>query len=131
MTEGEWLVCSKPSRMLKFLRHKGTERRWRLFGCACCRRVWHLIPEEGRYAVEVSERFADNRATVDELRQSLDGIRYFQHQWYGNALDREHKQHFRAMQAATSTPTEAAAVAAAAAAKLADPSSVEHKIQCN
>jgi hypothetical protein len=49
------------------------ERRLRLFACACCRRVWHLLAEgRGRSAVELVERHADGRASDDELRAAAD-----------------------------------------------------------
>jgi hypothetical protein len=87
MTEQEWLTCSDPGRMLEFLRGqvsdllgaggqtavggvplmdllrgKVTDRKLRLFACACCRRIWHLLPnQEVRQAVELVERFADGQ----------------------------------------------------------------------
>jgi hypothetical protein len=59
MTEAEWLVCAEPEMML--LEHLGdsegaTERKLRLFACACCRHIWHLLTDEQcRRAVEVVE----------------------------------------------------------------------------
>ncbi|MBY0523688.1 MAG: hypothetical protein K2R98_09820 [Gemmataceae bacterium] len=43
-------------------------RQLRLFGCACCRRTWNLLLEQGsRRAVEVSERYADGLIGRREL----------------------------------------------------------------
>ena len=60
MTEPEWLNCTEPLRMLNFLRGKASDRSLRLFACACCRRVWHLLTEGlSRRAIDVAERYAD------------------------------------------------------------------------
>jgi hypothetical protein len=49
MTEAEWNDCVEPDKMLAFLRDGGFagERLCRLFACACVRRVWHLLVDEG------------------------------------------------------------------------------------
>jgi len=71
MTEDEWLVCQEPYPMLEFLRGKTSERMLRLFAAACCRRIWPLLEDErSRRAVEVLERYADERASVDELTEA-------------------------------------------------------------
>lgn len=60
MTDAEWLACDDPERLLGFLRGKASERKLRLFACACCRRVWHLLTDsDSRAATEVAESFAD------------------------------------------------------------------------
>jgi hypothetical protein len=46
MTEQEWLACDDPRLMLEFLKGKASDRKLRLFTCACLRRVWHLLPDD-------------------------------------------------------------------------------------
>ena len=68
MTEDEWLACPVPGPMLDFLAGKISERKLRLFGCACCRGVWNLITDARSHrAVQIAERFADGLAS-EELR---------------------------------------------------------------
>jgi hypothetical protein len=60
MTEPEWLTCSAPWTMLLFVRNRLSDRKRRLFACACCRLIWeHLPGEHVRQAVELGERYAD------------------------------------------------------------------------
>jgi hypothetical protein len=71
MTSAEWRSCTDPSAMLAFLAGKISERKLRLFACACCRRIWHLLPEEAsRQAVEAAERFADGLIGLEELARA-------------------------------------------------------------
>jgi hypothetical protein len=59
--------------MLEFLRDSGktSERKLRLFAVACCRLVAKLLPPDPcRVAVEMSERFADGRASHADLEGS-------------------------------------------------------------
>jgi hypothetical protein len=93
MTEAEWLTWIECDGMLSFLLfgrlRSGSafgppgadwldarktpptgvsDRKLRLFACACCRRIWHHLGHPTtRDAVEVAERFADGRATREEL----------------------------------------------------------------
>jgi hypothetical protein len=75
MTEAEWLACEDPTDVLLFIKqHRGMrrqkkQRKQRLFSVACCRRIWPLIGDHrSRACVEVAERFADGRATGEDLR---------------------------------------------------------------
>jgi hypothetical protein len=59
-----WLALDEPGPMIEFLWNKVSDRKVRLFNCACCRGVsgpaiWQ--------AVEVAERYADGRASPDAL----------------------------------------------------------------
>jgi hypothetical protein len=84
MTEAEWVSCTDPLLMLEYLRgpmsasptkvifgkavtgffgKRITERKSRLFACACCRRFWHLLDEEHcRHLVEYGRSFG----SIDE-----------------------------------------------------------------
>jgi hypothetical protein len=79
MTEAEWLVCTNLTPMLEFLRgplststkkvvfgkaltgyyHKRvSDRKSRLFACACCRRFWRLLDEEHcRHLIDYARSF--------------------------------------------------------------------------
>lgn len=67
MTEEEWLACNDAVPMLVFLEGRITRRQGHLFACACCRRIWHLLPDEPcRTGVEIAERMADGLAGQEE-----------------------------------------------------------------
>jgi hypothetical protein len=71
MMERDWLNATDPQPMLAFLRRcgQGTDRKFRLAAVACCRRMWHSSWERVvQDAVEVAERYADGRATPEEMR---------------------------------------------------------------
>jgi len=67
MTEADWLACTDPYLLLGALRG-GSDRKLRLFACACVRELDGLVPgEQGWQTVRVAERFADGEATAEEL----------------------------------------------------------------
>ena len=67
-TEIAWLACNTPQPMLEFVRGMASQRKLRLFAVACCRLVWDWFPQlVSREAVEVAERYADGKASRQEL----------------------------------------------------------------
>jgi hypothetical protein len=71
MTEDEWLACTDPAKMVEFLRNTATERKLRLFVCACCRTFWSFLTDlRSREAVEAAERYADGLIKRQELRRA-------------------------------------------------------------
>src|SRR5262245_25524646 len=88
MTEAEWLACDDPIAMIEFLREspvgedrvswgknshethlpqRGLDRRFRLFACLCCRRIWNHIPEPCNHAAVVAvEELLEGRMSPDE-----------------------------------------------------------------
>jgi hypothetical protein len=67
MNEAEWLACTDPNVMVAYLHGRASSRKFRLFICACCRRIWRLLRSEfDRCLIEASERCAD--ANVHDLQ---------------------------------------------------------------
>lgn len=68
MTKVEWDAATDPGLMLAFVRDTLGQRKRRLFGCACCRRVWNQLSDaRSRVAVIVAERYAEGEVTEAEL----------------------------------------------------------------
>jgi hypothetical protein len=70
MTEEQWLKCKKrPDTMLASVASRATERKLRLYACACTRHVWpHLIAEDhSRELLELHERYADGLISREEV----------------------------------------------------------------
>ena len=93
MTEEQWLSCTDPIRMVEFLRgnptsedtvtwwnsrrqfeeaSQGNDRQFRLFACACCRRIWDRIPAAcNRDAVAAVEDYLDGRLSGQALERAF------------------------------------------------------------
>ncbi len=73
MTEEEWLECTKPLSMLRYLEGKMTARKQRLFLGSCCHRIYRLlISDHSKELIEVSDRFADDQANTEDLQIACD-----------------------------------------------------------
>ncbi len=73
MTDADWLGCTNPYEMLRWLsgRKRLSERKARLFAAACGRAVEHILEgERHRGAITVAERLADGEATELEREQA-------------------------------------------------------------
>lgn len=91
MTDEDWQGSGDPDPMLRYLigtnyprvqaveafpDSKASDRKLRLFACACYGRLGHLLPDpRARAAVHVAERFADGEATMEELEQAEAQVR--------------------------------------------------------
>jgi hypothetical protein len=72
LTEPQWLACTDPLRMLAFLRGRASDRKFRLFACACWRRLRHLLPDGGqRRFLDLLEPHADGLVPAEQLRAAL------------------------------------------------------------
>ncbi len=82
MTSAEWLASNDPEAMLHCLAAQSvpghadgllsppSDRKLRLFACACTRHVWHLLlKNSSREAVEAAERFAEDEAAEPMLKK--------------------------------------------------------------
>jgi hypothetical protein len=81
MTPMEWNVCTTPVPMLAFLHNRISERKLRLFACACCRRIWPLLNDaRTRSVILTAERYADGLVCEEDCRAAqsaaADVLRY-------------------------------------------------------
>ena len=72
MTKTEWNDATDPEPMFEHLSlFKLTmemERMYRVFASLCVRRAWHLLGDpRAKQAVETSERYAEGKATLEQL----------------------------------------------------------------
>jgi hypothetical protein len=62
ITEADWQSCTRSYSMLEWLQAKASDRNFRLFMIACCRRIWpQIVDERSRRAVELAELDVDGQ----------------------------------------------------------------------
>ena len=66
MIEAEWSQCTKPFALLEAVQGQLSDRKLRLFSCACLRRVWHSFEDAFRQAIEETEQTAENTVALPE-----------------------------------------------------------------
>jgi hypothetical protein len=130
MTEAQWLSSPDPAAMLRHLTHRRigmdaggavletgrrpalvSDRKLRLFACACVRQAWHLLDDpRSRRAVEVAERYADGGATKEELLAAWKAAREYAHTTDPNRDDEAYAAVQDAWACANITPGRAAEV---------------------
>ena len=73
LSAAEWNGALDPDAMLRALRQRQPEkcilgrRKLRLFACACLRAWWKELNSNSREALDITERYADGRATRGEF----------------------------------------------------------------
>jgi len=67
MTEKEWRTSGAPDALLNHCWASASERKKRLFGCACCYRLDRFPDPRCKTAVRVAERFVDGESTAEAL----------------------------------------------------------------
>jgi hypothetical protein len=97
MNQAEWVNCTDPVLMLEYLRERESERKLRLFLCACARQLWHLLAdEESRQAIHSIERSLDWPNSSQALHDAHSAARTAAHrqerlphkEWNDNAFVR-------------------------------------------
>src|SRR5262245_56938363 len=80
MTEAQWLACTDPRPILRSVnrRWRAAARRgetvnferFRLFACACARRLWDLLDDAHRRVIELLEDYARNgRSSLRDMNR--------------------------------------------------------------
>lgn len=72
-TEREWFETVDVREMFRVVRG-ASDRKYRLFACACCRRIWHLIAQHDaiRSCIEFAEGYADGVGAKKRLKKLVD-----------------------------------------------------------
>lgn len=82
MTEQEWLTCDRPDKILDLLGPCLSSRKYRLLHCHWCRDNASEFPDDRNLtAVEAAERYADGRASDEEVRMAEEAARQAFERW--------------------------------------------------
>lgn len=100
MTEAEWLACTDPKPLLENLPPSASQRTLRLFACGCVRRIWHLLDDDMRTAVDIREMNPHGHISDEALEKAQQSARQ-NHQYWMTQLDLRATRTVRARQAAT------------------------------
>ena len=110
MNELDWVAGADPIGMLDYLGEGASDRKLRLFACACVRRFWsaftYPVPRE---AVALAERLAEGTATPEEV----EAMRAQAEASAGNAPEFEQFAYIAASATLAEQASEAAATACA------------------
>jgi hypothetical protein len=72
LCEANWHSSSNIEQMLEIARMSLRKRR--LFACACCRRLWQLLPEDGCRELEVAEGMIDREVSNEEHNRGWEAV---------------------------------------------------------
>ena len=82
MNEQEWFRSDQPIPLLTQIRGIPSDRKLRLFACACCRRKWKFFNDDRcREAVEIAELYADDPDRIGDLDWAAQGARLAFNEW--------------------------------------------------
>jgi len=80
MTEQEWLQCSDPELMWRYLEPLDcvatTRRKTKLLACGLVRLAWQLLDQQGRRITESMERYAEGCERLQDFQDVMEG--YFE-----------------------------------------------------
>jgi hypothetical protein len=74
LTEAEWLSCPDAGKMIDHMPTKVSERKRRLFECACCRRVLTLLSDAERQGLGLAEQYAEKGVSKEEQDAGWDAV---------------------------------------------------------
>jgi hypothetical protein len=90
MTEAEWLASDDVWAMVRDVAPRTTDRKFRLFGVACCRLLGR-VPANPEFieALEAAEEFVDRKANKAALRRARQAVRSVRPQSWGGRKSAE------------------------------------------